>query len=491
MLDNRASDKPEFRKTIGLAEAVAFGIGGMIGGGIFALSGSIARQAGIAAIAVFILASITALASGLTYAEFSTVIISAGGGYSYVNEVFPEFLGFIAGWWFFLAYTLAGAFYAVVFGVYLEFLLNIPFFIFSLILIIFFGIVNFIGTKESSITEFLLVVFKLTIILIFITSGFISLKISFGKTLFVPAPLILLSLVATVFVAFEGFDIIATLSQETRNPIRNIPRAVIISILLVTLVYILVVIIELLILTQQAVPPDISSEEIILYTAYKILGPIGIYMLISSAIISTMSAYNATLCAAARVSFAMGNNKALPRIFRVLHPRFNTPYISVILSSAIIMVVLFILELFIPRETMSIALGQLASLAFAFSFAIVNFSLVIHRNLHVNIKRQFRILLYPITPLYGMIAAIVFGTIIALTNIIIFAVYLLSTVLGIIYYLLLVKKIQSISDAIKIIKSDIMKAKEALALRKFIEELSHEKWWKILRRRIRRKFKRS
>jgi len=471
MKDN--NDK-KIRRVIGLPQALAFGIGGMIGGGVFALSGSIALQSGISSILVFIIAAVTALCSALPYAEFSTVIIKSGGGYSYVNEVFPEFIGFVAGWWFFLAYSLAGAFYAVVFGVYLEILTGASFFLFSIVLIIIFLLINLIGTKESSISEIALVVFKLVVIFIFVAGGLMFLNITASNIYYETDPIIIMNLVATVFIAFEGFDIVSTFSKEAKNPTKTIPMAVIISILTVTTLYILVVLVELSAIFSNLIPSNASPEEIILCAAYRAFGNSGIYLLTSAAIISTMSAYNATLCAVARVGYAMGENKALPRPFRIIHPRFNTPYVSIIASSLIILGVITLLSGFIDKKIISLTLGQLASLAFAFSFALVDLSLIIHRNIHIDLKREFTTPLYPITPIIGFLTALIFGVIIALQNLFIMIIFIFLTFLGSICYLLLVKKARNIYSIRNIIGSDLLKAKEALTLRKFLAEVKKE-----------------
>ncbi len=465
----------ESRKVIGLPQALAFGIGGMIGGGVFALSGSIALQSGLSSILVFVIAAITALCSALPYAEFSTVIIKSGGGYSYVNEVFPEFIGFVAGWWFFLAYSLAGAFYAVVFGIYLEILTGLHFYFFSIVLIAIFLFINLIGTKESSASEIALVAFKLGVIVLFILGGFLFVSIDLSNMYWETNPVLIINLVATVFIAFEGFDIISTFSSEARNPTKTIPRAVIISIVTVTTLYILVVLVELSAIFSKLIPTGASPEEIILYAAYRAFGDIGIYLLTAAAIISTMSAYNATLCAVARVGYAMGENKALPRSFRIIHPRFNTPYVSIIASSMIILGVVTLLSIFINRNIISLTLGQLASLAFAFSFALVDLSLIVHRNIHIDLKRNFMTPFYPITPSLGFLTAMIFGIIIALKNLFVMTVFIVLTILGSLTYLFFVKKARSLYSIRNIIGSDLMKAKEALTLKKFLAELKSEK----------------
>ncbi len=451
-----------------------FGIGGMIGGGIFALSGEVALKAGLGAFLVFTIAGLIALSSGLVYAEFSTKIVGSGGGYTYVSTIFPDFFGFLTGWWFFLAYTLAGAFYAEVFGKYMEALTNTPFLLWSILLAVFFALINFIGIRESSIAETALTLFKLLIIAIFIVGGFLTLNIS---TVIQRAEIRMygsLVMLATVFISFEGFDIISTLSSEMINPTKAAPKAVVSSILIVTGLYILTVLMVLATIIQYGLPANIMPEEIILYAAKNAIGKTGLILLGTGAIVSTISAYNATLCAASRVGLAMGENKALPRIFKLLHPKTRTPHASIFLSTFIIISLLVISNMFLPFEEISIIFGQLASLFFAFSFSMVDFSLIIYRNLSHNDSNSFKTPLYPLTPLFGFIGALLIGGILAIHNLEIFLTFLFLTIVGTVVYLFLLRKAKSPEEALRIVLNDIIRAKEALSIREFLESL-HEK----------------
>ncbi len=472
-MSEEESKKEGLRKIIGLPEAVAFGIGGMIGGGVFALSGSIAEESGYTAILVFAMAALIALCSALPYAEFSTIIVGSGGGYSYVNEVFPEFIGFVAGWWFFLAYSMAGAFYSVVFGIYMEILIGINYLVFSFILISLFMLINFLGAKESSVSEILLVAFKLIVIIMFVAGGLLTLNFTRAKIYFVTDPLTIINLTATVFIAFEGFDIVSILSKEAKEPTKTIPKAILISIVTVTALYILVELIELTAISSNLIPADASPEEIILYAAYNAFGNFGIYILTAAAIISTMSAYNATLYAVSRVGFAMGENRALHRKFRLLHPVYNTQYMSIIFSSLLIIGVVTFLSLVIDKALLSLTLGELASLAFAFSFALVDFSLIVHRNIHVDLTRKYSTPFYPYTPTIGILTTLTFGFIIAIKNIIIFLLFIFLTFIGSFSYLFLVKKAHSWQSMKNIVGSDIWKAKEALILKKYLTKIKY------------------
>ncbi|MHA1608483.1 MAG: APC family permease [Candidatus Njordarchaeales archaeon] len=457
------------RKAIGFFGALMFGIGGMIGGGIFALSGEIALKAGLGAILVFIITGFIALSSGLVYAEFSTRIVSSGGGYSFVYETFPEFLGFVTGWWFFLAYTFAGAFYAEVFGKYLSVMTGVPYIIWSTVLAIMFAIINFIGIKESSIAEIVLTLFKLFLIAFFVLGGLLCLdiieallkaEIQFSGALL---------MIATVFIAFEGFDVIATLSSEMKNPTKDAPKAIISSILIVTSLYILVVIIVLATIIKYGIPSNAIPEEIILYSAKYVIGVLGSTLLGAGAIISTISAYNATLCAASRVGLSMGENRALPRIFRLTHPKTRTPHASIFLSTTIILLLLIGSSFMFSAEEISIVFSQLASLAFAFSFAMVDFSLIIYRGIYGDNMNGFHVPLYPVIPLFGFMSAFIIGGILASFSLTVFLVFLLLTLFGIVFYLAIMRRAKSLEEVLRIIINDFTRAKEALSIRKLIK----------------------
>ncbi|MEX2690597.1 MAG: APC family permease [Candidatus Njordarchaeum guaymaensis] len=474
MSDSAFEDKKD-KRSIGFVTALAFGIGGMIGGGIFALSGEVARMVGSGAILVFLLAALSAIVSGLVYSEFSTIITSSGGGYSFVQEVFPEIFGFVAGWWFLLAYTFAGSFYAGIFGKYLEIITGIHYLFFSIILVISFCLINYLGAKESGLSELLLVLIKLSIIFMFILLGFsqVGFNLNWEELLHV-APMEVIFLTSATFVAFQGFDVIATLGQDLKNPEKNISRAIVYSLISVTVIYIIVVILECSAIKLGLVPGDAQSEYIILYVMGNFAGSWGELILIFAAVVSAMSAYNATIYAGSRIGYTMGENHALPRIFRLYHQKFNTPYASIILSGGISLGILIILTLFLSPEMITIALGQLSGLAFAFSFAMVNLSLIIHRSLFPNIDRLFKVPFYPILPIYGVLTAFLFGLITALENIILFLIFILLSIAGVGYYLFFMKEVRSYHQFINILTGDFNRAKEAISLRKILNEIKRK-----------------
>ncbi|RLE75171.1 MAG: hypothetical protein DRZ80_03295 [Thermoprotei archaeon] len=484
-INRQNNSKAELRKEVTLFRAVMFGIGGMIGAGIFALSGDIARDTGIYGAIVFGIASFLALSSGLVYAEYSTLVVSAGGGYSYVRAVFPDILGFLAGWWFFLAYSIAATFYVTVFGIYVEIFLGIPFLIPALATVIIFALINFIGIKESSIAEILLVVFKLSVLGVFI---FLSLiRTGFLEQAF-DAELNIIEILiksATILIAFEGFDIIATLSQEMLNPTKDAPRSIIISIVTVSMLYVLVIFAILNVIPYKSFPPG-NTEEIILTAAAESFGRIGYLVILSAALISTLSAANAALIAVSRVGYAMGTDHILPRQFRLLHPKTNTPYASIFMGSLLILIVLFFMTLFVPKREMSIALAGLASLAFSSSFALVDFSIIIHRNLFPTVKRGFKVPLYPLIPIIGMVSAIYVAILTALENLGTFYLFIILTGLGIAYYALICREVRTLEKLRMVLLSDFIRAKAALGLGKVLVILMKRR-----PRRARRKTKRA
>ncbi|MGQ4892465.1 MAG: APC family permease [Candidatus Njordarchaeia archaeon] len=368
----------ELHEALGLKEAVAFGMGGMIGAGVFALSGQLAVNLGWYAVIALSIAALTSLSTGLIYGKFATVVRGAGGGYSYVRSICgSRWTSFMAGWLFFLAYSFAGAFYAEVFGLFLYFISGIPWQIFSFGLVVLFLLINIVGVKESGLTESLLTGTKVGIIIVLILAGYISIRNLSPRSIEINVGIWeLLIFASSMFIAFEGFDIISTLSQEIKNPKRNIPLAIVITIVSVTGLYILVTLLEVIALGSGLVPSNVYAEEIILYTAMGALGRIGYYLLTLGAIISTVSAYNATLIAVSRVSYALSKDGLFSKRVNHVHHKTKTPYVAIMISSLIIVFIALFSPFLVKMSELSLFLGQLSSLSFLSAFLLVNFSFV-------------------------------------------------------------------------------------------------------------------
>jgi len=246
------SNNVTFARDLGLFDASMLGIGAMIGAGIFVLTGIAAGEAGPASILSFALNGVVTLLTAFAYAELASAIPRAGGGYSFVRIAFPGATGFVAGWMLWFAYTVACSLYALGFaGYFWEFFvkytpwLTDPVFglighhkaVLAITLFVgsFFVWLNVRGAEVTGKAENVLTISKILILGIFIYFGLMRIfdepaRITDSFFPFFPAGLggVLVAMGLT-FIAFEGYDLIATVAEEIKDPEKNIPKATFIS----------------------------------------------------------------------------------------------------------------------------------------------------------------------------------------------------------------------------------------------------------------------
>jgi amino acid transporter len=338
---------PEVRlaREMSLMDVTLIGVGAMIGAGIFVLIGISAGVAGPALVLTFILNGIIALLTAMSYAEMGSCFHDAGGGYLWVKEGLPKWNGFLSGWMSWFAHAVACSLYALGFGAYFEHVLSE----FSIILphwggspqkilaaatAILFAYVNFRVASETGKIGNLVTVTKIIILLIFIGFG-LELIIRQGDWRTTFSPFLpngfggVFKAMGLTFIAFQGFEVIAQSSEEIKNPRKNIPRAVFLSLLIVVPIYLLVAITAL----GTVRPPEgmttwdflAQQKEIALVNvARNFFVGVGVLILIGG-LISTISALNATIYSFSRVAFAMGRDRNFPSFFSKVHPKNLLP----------------------------------------------------------------------------------------------------------------------------------------------------------------------
>ena len=416
----------ELNESLGLFEAVMFGIGGMIGAGVFALSGLLAVELGWDALFAITLASINSLATGYIYGKFSTEIVGAGGGFQYTRTILNDKLSFVSGWWFFLAYSLAGSFYSGVFGLYVEILTGFNHIVASVAVIVFFLIVNYVGVEESARAQSVLTLFKVFVLLIIVVVGYFNTESFRGFVLFKHDVFDILVYSATMFIAFEGFDIIATLSQEIKNPKKNVVKATFISIFAVTLIYLGVIVLNIsIVIAGNAVYN--YYEEIILLVAENSLGYIGYLLLYAGAVVSTLSAYNATLIASSRVAYALSKAGHFPEKMNNINEKTKTPHVSVLVASLIVGGTIIYSDVFYNTKFVSYILGKVSSLAFLLAFIMVQYAFVKHLKKKGLFERSsFNVVIVSV----ALILSSVFAIVILIGDLYVLILYIFLTVLG-------------------------------------------------------------
>ncbi len=396
------------------------GIGAMIGAGIFVLTGIAAGEAGPASILAFALNGAVTLLTAFAYAELASAIPRAGGGYSFVRMAFPGVAGFVAGWMLWFAYIVACSLYALGFASYFweffeKYLPNFSGGVFGilgehsaiLMVTLFIGVafvwLNARGAAVTGKAENALTLAKIAVLGIFIFFGLKVIlhepgRVVEGFTPFFPAGFggVLVAMGLT-FIAFEGYDLIATVAEEIKSPEKNIPRATFISLGVTVFMYLLILFVSLGAIDAAGEPSweflGRYKETAIVRAAEGFMPAVGVAIIVIGGLLSTMSALNATVMAASRVAFSMGRDLWLPKRMSEIDPKRRTPRVAIFVTGGILLV----MAVTLPIETV----GSAASLMFLLTFALVNLSVIALRRKYPEIPRRYRMPLYPVLPVLG------------------------------------------------------------------------------------------
>ena len=405
MAQNRTTpgDAPrtELSRDLGLWDITLVGVAGMIGAGIFVLTGIAAGQAGPALLLAFALNGVVTLLTGMVYAELGSAIPEAGGGYRWVREGLPDPNALLAGWMSWFAASVVASVYALGFAAYLEVTLEYagvgfagldgPVFhkLCAALIALAVVYINYMGASETSKAGMVVTIGKLVIIWFFVAAGLWAILrepdlMSNFSNLGVPglAPELkgfapmgvagVLTAMGMTFIAFEGYEIIAQAGEEVRRPRQNVPKAIFLALAIVIPTYIAVAFVAL-----GAVRPPIEAgttttwawlsgthgEVALARAAEGFMGSSAVLLLVG-ALMSTVSALIAATYSATRVSFALGRDQNLPDFFAAVHPRTRIPY-AALLASGVLMIAMAVS---VPLEAVAAA----ANIMFMLLFLQVN-----------------------------------------------------------------------------------------------------------------------
>lgn len=384
-----------FRRNIGLFMAVMIGIGAMMGPGIFALPSVVAGSIGPLGILAYLAMGLLTLFTALNYGELGAAIPVAGGGYSFVSRTLPRPVAFLTGWFFWIGNTLACALYVVIFALTMQqyFWPSSSVFVITLVTTAFFTVTNLRGQVEA-----LRVITAMNLIELLVLVGVGVL----GATHVEPAnlepfaPMGLGPLIPTmglIYISYVGFDLITVAAEEIIDPARNIPRAILITLGVGVVIYVLVL---------WVMMGAVSHEELaetstpFIFVADRLFGAWGRWAGIVATIMASLSAFSVTLGASSRVLFALGRDGHFPASFARLHRTFGTPHVALFVCAGL---VVLLSGLGVVRF-----LASVSSFGYLIAIGIVNYSVIaLHRRMP-NLRRPFKVALYPVTPVLGMIA---------------------------------------------------------------------------------------
>jgi amino acid transporter/nucleotide-binding universal stress UspA family protein len=407
-------------RDLNLFTITMIGVGGMIGAGIFVLTGIAAGVAGPALVLAFFLNGLVTVFTAMAYAELGSVLPKAGGSYFWVKEGLGGAVGFLSGWMSWFASVVAGSLYGLGFGRFAAELwvtIDLPMFgldvnqwtlAFMTVVIVAFTYINYRGASETGTIGNVVTVTKISILALFVLFGIIAMLRTEAwhtrfTTGFMPNGIMgVLTAMSLTFIAFEGYEIISQSGEEVIDPRRNIPRAIFLAILIAVSIYVLVAVTSI----GSIKPPDGMLAYVYLGQQKEIAivdvaqqtfpGGIGGIVLLFSGLVSTMSALNATMYSSSRVSFAMGRDHNLPVFFSKIHPQRHTPFWAVLMSGGLMLVLAWSL----PLESVAAA----ADIMFLLLFLQVNLAVMVLRHKLPVAERGFTIPWFPVVPIIGLIA---------------------------------------------------------------------------------------
>ncbi len=325
---------------LGLKELVAMGIGGMVGGGIFSVLGLSVGLAGHSAPLAFAIGGVIALLTGLSYARLGLTFRSDGGSFTYLEYAFRQKnIAGLGGWLLLAGYLGTLALYAFTFGVYGSAMLGAPahgspvdHILESGILLLFLSI-NLYGVRAAGHTEDVIVMVKVVILSLFAISGLFFVKTDLLLPVFNKGAAGLFMGAALIFVAYEGFELIPNAVKETLNPERNLPRGIILSIVITTAIYILVSLVAVGNLAPEAISK--YKEYALAAAARPFLGHAGFLLIGLGALLSTASAINATMFGTARLGKVMAQEEELPKVFSHRERTRDIPWVSLCIITGV------------------------------------------------------------------------------------------------------------------------------------------------------------
>lgn len=413
--------KGETIRHLGPLQATGVGVGAIVGGGILVLAGAAFRATGPSAILAFALNGVVALITALSFAEMSSMFPQSGGAYTFAKKVLTVRAAFVVGWVLWFAYIVAGVLYALGFAEYallaIAELFNAvhgtePLWLRTRPTAIALAVIATSGyslllVRRSSGGGQWETIGKMVVFAVLILAGVWALAVSPSGTVergmtpfFENGTSGLLTAMGFTFIALQGFDLIATVGGEVKDPERTIPRAILTSLGIGLAVYIPFLFV---ISTVGTVPGHgiaaMSTERpatVMADAAYNFSGPIGYWLVIIAAVLSTLSALSANVLAASRISLQMATDRTLPRVLQQRHSTRGTPVMAIYATALAMAIIL----LMVPSVSSA---GAAASLIFLISFALVHWTSLLAR-LRSRVEAPFRTPWFPAVPVIGGLA---------------------------------------------------------------------------------------
>jgi APA family basic amino acid/polyamine antiporter len=412
------------QRQFGLMGTIGVGVGAIVGGGILALAGVAFASTGPAAIIAFALNGLIALITALSFAELSTTFPESGGTYTFAKKIVSVEAAFAVGWVIWFASIVAAVLYAIGFASFAVILIDNlwewligpspPWTTGG-------AMVTVIALSATIFYSYLLIrrgasggqwanIGKVLVFAVLIVGGFLAFdRQPTGEMIsrlqpFLPYGILgLIQAMGYTFIALQGFDLIAAIGGEVREPQKTIPRAMLVSLIIALAIYLPL----LLFIATVGIKPGQSivtlssknPEAIVAIAAQNYLGRFGYWLVIFAGILSMLSALYANLLASSRIAFTMARDRTLPHALGVANATHGTPLTAIVTTTIITAVIVII----IPNVAVA---GAAASLVFLISFAIAHWISISARRRGDPSQRHFRTPWFPSVPIIGLVTCI-------------------------------------------------------------------------------------
>ena len=434
LLEEASESEKGLKKTLTAPGLVALGVGAIIGAGLFSITGLAAStNAGPAITISFMVAAFGCIFAGLCYAEFSSMIPVAGSAYTYSFATMGEFVAWIIGWDLVLEYAVGAATVSISWSRYLgKFLggygihiddaymlspfeggvINLP----AVLIVIVMSLVLMRGTRESAFVNGIIVLLKVTVVLVFIAVGWQYIRPenytpyipkntgTFGEFGFSG----IIRAAAIVFFAYIGFDAVSTAAQEAKNPKRDMPIGILLSLGICTVLYVLFAHVMTGVVNYQAFAGKDGIAPVAI--AVEAMGPMGANGMITPAypwlnnaiLLAILGGYASVilvmLMGQSRVFFSMSKDGLMPKVFSEVHSKFRTPA----KNNLLFMIIVSLFAAFVPARVV----GEMTSIGTLFAFILVCIGVLIMRKKMPDAPRSFRTPFVPFVPIAGVLVCL-------------------------------------------------------------------------------------
>ena len=389
----------KLQRTLTLPTAIAISVGGMLSG-IFVLPGIAVGITGSSVWLAFLVAALCILPAVLSKSELATAMPKSGGTYVYIERAFGPLFGTVSGLGLWLSLLLKSAFSLVGLSAYLYVVVQIDEGLSKIVALISLGLIlilNVFGVKKVGNTQLAIVSISIISLLLVIAFGFNSFDSEMLSPVFSDGNYGFISAVAFLYISYAGVTKVAAVAGEIKNPEKNLPRSMLISLFLITVVYVLVA----LVLAGNVEASALSADIRPIYTLSKVLGgEVFGYAAGVVGVITLLSMANSGVLASSRFPFAMARDKMLPGFFGSVNSRFLTPVNSIIITCIIIGLAVFYLDV-----------EKIAKLASAFKvmmFVSVNLAVIVLRETSAQwYNPKYKSPFYPYVQLFGIISGFI------------------------------------------------------------------------------------